>query len=284
MTVRIGIVGNCQAKGFSDSVKAMTGADIETIYAQDILNSTDAEHDTWLERLRSCDHIFSQPQNDVYKRLSAEMLKQLGPPVTIYPYIVFTGLHPDCHYFSMDGQLVPAPAVYHSAIIGAAYMEGLSERRAERLFNAYTYASLGYFDAFNNSVAALGSNFHRYGYDLETFLAKDRSFMHTINHPRIGIIFDIARQALNLAGIDGSGEASVPPDDLGRASIWPVYPELADRQGLKGGFTFQLSAGNCLDLLEYIVQSYQHYCRFGKELSSRNIERARKFIAKDVIK
>jgi hypothetical protein len=279
MSLRIGVVGNCQAIGFGTSIATLTGANVEVLHDRLILAGTDQGYVT-----TKFDLIFTQPHDERFGPFSTESLKSSGQPVFVFPYIIFPGLHPDCHYFSVNGQMVPAPNVYHSAIVAASFLENIPEYRVERLFNAFSYASLGYFDTYAQSVTALSQGFRKLGFDADRFLSKGNAFMHSINHPKIDFIFDVAKQALSLAGISFSDDCEMPVDNLAKTATWPIYPELAERLNLEGGFTFQLLDGTPIGLREYISRSYEGYREYGKHFTSGNIERARRFISNEVIK
>ena len=67
--------------------------------------------------------------------------------VSLYPHIAFSGFHPDIRAFSYDGAPVPSPTWnLHSAIIMAAFANGIPARDVPDLFNAYVFAVLGFFD------------------------------------------------------------------------------------------------------------------------------------------
>jgi hypothetical protein len=278
MSLRIGVVGNCQAIGFATSIATLTGANVEVLHDRLILAGTDQGYVT-----TKFDLIFTQPHDERFGPFSTESLKSSGQPVVVFPYIIFPGLHPDCHYFSVDGRVVPAPT-YHSAIVAASFLENIPECRVARLFNAFTYASLGYFDSYAQSTMALSNIFRKLGFDADRFLSKGGAFMHSINHPKIDFVFDVAKQALSIADIPFSDDCEVPVDPLAKATTWPIYPELAERLNLEGGFTFKLLDGTPVDLKEYISRSYEGYREYGKHFTSGNIERARRFISNEIIK
>lgn len=184
-----------------------------------------AEMDTFAK----CDFVFLQPSlthgiNGLQEPDFAARCKRIIP----YPMIAYRGLQPDCHYIKLEtGDLVQgALGPYHSAIVAGAYQAGLCMDRAEKLFNVFTYRALGYFDIRANSEP-IGVESLRHQYDYSAFFDGERGvFMHTINHPTIGIIFDSAKQALEKAQVHVNSSATPPDDWLSTMHIWPVYTGL----------------------------------------------------------
>jgi hypothetical protein len=88
--------------------------------------------------------------------------------------------------------------------------------------------------------------------------------MHTLNHPKIFVLADLARWLLQDAKIDFT---DVPVedlviDDLMTSTIWPVYLGLSDGLGVRGSFRFKKEMETSfLDLPEFIEQSFGIYAR-----------------------
>ncbi|QLQ20911.1 MAG: hypothetical protein HZT43_19610 [Exiguobacterium profundum] len=95
-----------------------------------------------------------------------------------------------------------------------AFKVSLPAERAEKLFNAYTYRSLGYLDGMiSNEPFALEAR--REGFDFEDFFrCKHGVYMHTINHPKMSIVLEMTRQALSKSGIRVISD--VAPQTIGR--------------------------------------------------------------------
>ena len=175
---------------------------------------------------------------------------------------------------------------YHSALATAAWFEGLPESRAAGLFNAYAYAKLGYFDAFEAGASYLKSA-AMVDYDLTGWTRRDRVFMHTINHPSIELSAEIARQALDRLGLHRLAAIGLPRDPLAEGVIWPLYPEIAERLGIG-------SDGHRPDFSALVVANYaalntavgddpKDTLTSGGPVESSAIDRARGFIRGEVV-
>jgi hypothetical protein len=279
----IGVIGNCQAGNFSASIRAaFPEAEIRNMSSRIIITSDDEGRNKLRQSLVGCNVIFTQPADQRLGSLSADKLTDIAR-VVVYPYIVFRGFHPDCGYVSSDGKSVEnPPLVYHSTIAAASFLEGLSLERAEMLFNAFTYASLRYFDLYREGFQTLSNFYDSLGYKL--IVDDGDVFMHTINHPTARTIHSIAIQALQKAGLNPDPETALPEDQLAKTVIWPVYPELAEHSGIdRGGFDFRITPISSLSLREMIEKSYDVYRKHGKPFTSPQVEYARQFIQKEAI-
>ena len=191
------------------------------------LDRFDAEHD----------HVFASPQ--AQERLGEHAL---ATKVTIVPPVYFEGYHPDLIYLSKDGEKFKGPlGDYHSAIVFAAFRQGLGVDDAVRRFTAPTYQAAGYFDAWRPARLRLLSTFASAGLAIEDrFYAWCRSgpFMHTVNHPRISVLFDVAAAALRKNGLPVEAPVEIP-DNLLRDTLFPVYPEIGAELGIAGSYRFR---------------------------------------------
>jgi hypothetical protein len=172
---------------------------------------------------------------------------------------------------------------YHSAIVCAAFEMGLPERRAVALFNAYVYAGVGFVRQFSNSATSFARDTGRYGYDLSRFLQGGQVFMHTINHPKAGIIHEMTRQALRQAGVAIS-EAETPEDELEKDAVWPVYPEIARGFGGTGRMAFKTGEGQVLELEGFVAASYALLRDAGGPLQAAAVTRVRGFLEREVVR
>ncbi len=282
MTLSIGVVGNCQARGLQSILeKAVPGC--RTVLVGDgwIFRVDEAKRHQFAADLAACDVVFMQPWGQQFGPLSLEAIKAKTDKVVACPYLGFSGFFPDCTHVRLDGKQVMSSGIgpYHSAIVAAAYLEGLPEWRAEMLFNAYTYASLGYFDQYEASAQFLLRDSSRLGFDLTDFTSLRRGvFMHTINHPVIGILAEIARQGLARHGIAFQDPGDSLHDQLGEGAVWPVYPEIARKLNVPGSQEFVVARNQVQSYREFIDSCYETYRRLKREFSAPAIDRARAFI------
>jgi hypothetical protein len=167
-----------------------------------------------------------------YNRLQTSLAN-----VVFLPSITFLGLHPDLTYIStING---PLGGVLHSEIVAAGFLAGLSVKRVSKLFNAYIYAKLGYFDAFEQGKAAFLKNFSEHGFDMSAHFERwyeSGPFMYTFNHPSIRVLASFAEVLLHRLNIPiSASNSAIYSDYLSSHVTWPVYPELADHYKISGG-------------------------------------------------
>jgi hypothetical protein len=75
-------------------------------------------------------------------------------------------------------------------------------------------------------------------------------FMHSINHPKVVVLADIAKALLKNANLPFDPDlplADIVPDVLANGGIWPVYPDLARTIGVAGSLTFTPPLRGCYD-------------------------------------
>lgn len=80
--------------------------------------------------------------------------------------------------------------------------------------------------------------------------------MHSVNHPAIEVVYDIAACLLAREGVDRRAGV-VPHDNLMNGPIYPVFDEIAEHLSITGSYLFKLPAQyRCIDLPTFIDQSY----------------------------
>lgn len=288
--MKIGVLGNCQAHGVAQCIRLLAPQVEVVSRSVSLADGDNADVITALAaEMAACDLALIQTLEEVQPRLTGlfdTALAQSGSRARRWPPIVFRGFHPDCVYVVRDGLVrdgIVGP--YHSALLCAAWAEGLPPERAARLFNAFAYAALGYFDAFVEAVALLEPRARRHGFDLSAFLtAPAAPFMHTVNHPRVEILQSVAAQALDLAGIARSPTARLPDDELAQGPVWPAYPELARR----GGWTPTPASWDPSDMGAVAQHAYDALDKLGDQTlgeapGEQAIQRARDFIRAHVV-
>jgi hypothetical protein len=141
-----------------------------------------------------------------------------------------------------------------------------------RSYNDTVYGELGFYDVWDQNKKALLANYAGLGMDLSGAFAEWQSrglFMHTINHPYSFVMSDITRRLLTAAGVPMRDVDPVKfvadrgADDI----VWPVYPEIAERLGVRGEMSFKASdrwvprddQPKVLDLDEFVRGSFAIY-------------------------
>lgn len=288
--MKIGVFGNCQAEGLAVSIRAWAPeAEVVVKSAVGLRLDDEATLSTMRRDLLACDHVLMQTleaRRPQFQPFIDNLLGAADGRALRWPIVIFNGFHPDSVYVTREGALIDGPLdQYHSALAVAAWQEGLGPVRALALFNAYTYACIGYFDAY-----AIGLDYFRspalVGYDLTCGISPTRPFMHTINHPKIEISVEIARQALDRLGLARRSEIDTPADPLASGAVWPLYPEIAERLGIP-------SASETTDLAAIVAAEYRllniaqganrEALDVGGPVGASAIARARAFIRAEVI-
>ena len=187
-----------------------------------------------------------------------------------FPDLHFNAFHPDQVYAWMrDGSLVEgATGPYNSAIALWAWQHGLNAQQTISLFTPEIFGALGYHDRWQVSVDRLRHDFVPYPHlDYRDFiipLQRAGAFMHTVNHPQVAAIAQMAR--LLAKQIDSTVDTENIPienmlvDGLFMASFsWSVYPSVANALGLKGAFMWKLEDHSVIGLEEFLQRSFAKY-------------------------
>ncbi len=270
--LRIAIIGGCQVSGLGAAVRQLLPeAEVKSWHVG--VHPKDSDDDL-LVKLRGFDAVISQISDwDTHVALRITRLRDMRLPVIYLPVLVFSGFHPDCTYLrGPSGLIAGLGSDYHSTIVAAAFVLGVSEKRVPELFNSYIFAELGYFEVFEVAKEALISNFEKEGFNLRPYfdcwLKVVGKFMYTINHPHIFALATLSTLVLKMAGyIDASVLTPTGIDDyLSTHTIWPLYPSLAKRLNILGETTFMrqeyglaVDQSRLMTLQEYTSGIYRLY-------------------------
>lgn len=187
-----------------------------------------------------------------------------------FPDLYFNAFHPDQVYAWMrDGSLVEgATGPYNSAIALWAWQHGLNAQQTISLFTPEVFGALGYHDRWQVSVDRLRHDFAPYPHlDYRDFiipLQRAGAFMHTVNHPKVTALAQLAR--LLAKQINPSVHTESIPienmmvDGLFMASVsWSVYPSVANALGINGAFMWKLKDHSVIGLEEFVQRSFAKY-------------------------
>lgn len=231
-----------------------------------------------LDRLQLYDYILIQSVGHYSEKLyPAEVLSAFNNALEL-PVVVFAGFQPDCIYLSKGGQMLKGVmGDYHSAIAVYSYCQGLDLPRAEKLYNKLVFAALGYFASYDISLDVMGAEWAKLGFDalshVERWQSQVGAFMHTINHPKICVLREIARQSTDRFGlaIDTNLWDGEVTDDLANSVQWPVYRQLAHSLEVPEQHLFVRPVYDCdvkpreLNLGDFLGASFRHYENTGME-------------------
>ena len=242
---RVAIVGWCQVASLAIAIEHfLPNAQVKAWHVG--VHPPDSEEQI-AAQLPDFDLVISQiDDGEGAGVLDRSPLRATIPNIVFLPLLVFRGFQPDCIYLHSPrrGMIKGCLGDMHSAIIAASYVLGLPEHRPASLFNTLTFAALGHFDAFQIAREHLIERFRGFGFDLTCRIAAWQqqygAFMYLPMHPKLGVMQELARTALQDSGVDGLnlGGHIAAEDPLAYSAQWPIYPDLARRLKVPGSVTF----------------------------------------------
>jgi hypothetical protein len=276
----IAVIGNCQVMQISRCIQALTGGEMPTsrwVTEHTLLGTQSARIDL-VAIFREHDKVFIQPQfwTEVVKHYP-----EFREKVVLFPSIRFLAFHPDLVHVGVksSGARLRSPCEdYHSCLALLGWKAGLSIAETQKLYRNEIFRRLGFFHFWQGSAAALLEEGKLAGLALDSFLDEWREhgcFMHSINHPKLFVIADLARMLLKRNGIDvveGNPEGHAH-DVLANSAVWPVYPEIAEKFGIAGNYTFKLESPDLLadqpvrtlDLKGFLEESFALYSQYASD-------------------
>lgn len=248
---------NCQVLGLGNSLNMM--CDEIDVEHYDPVGFRSKAADI-IPRLRTFDRILVAPQLE--HELEGK-LDSCKTPSRI-PTIAFNAYHPDICYLLASGNSLKGPlGDYHSVIAYAAFRAGLNEEATLQLFREGIYSELGYFNTWDSARETLLARFSHCGFDISPYFVqwcRTGAFMYSVNHPRVNCVRDIARAILSEFGFQATYDDALPHDNLANGPIFPIYPPIAERLGVKGSYRFKLGGKYqyiCLE--QFITASHALY-------------------------
>lgn len=265
--LRVLVSGNCQTAGLAAALLRF-GAACQT-HAVPLTGETPEALRGKLDALADGTDLWLLSPNNKVARAAAEAH---GKRVQLLPLIQFGAFQPDICYAWHRGTRTLTTPHYNSAIVVWGWAHGLNVADTAALFRAETFQALGYFDAWAQGVKDLRRAFADAGLShrlAEWFLGvkRDGCFMHSINHPRVGTVVRLARTLADEAGLPVLRD--VQPGEINdglNGTMWPVYPEIADRLGIAGGgYSWKyLTQNRFVDGVEaFVDQAFAGYERQG---------------------
>lgn len=265
MADRVIVVGNCQAAPVAGILSKMNPGMTIDAMSMDIRGSGALA--AAVRRLQTYDlvlmHNIDRPANGP---VSLSEIRDWHSGVVEFPAIIFDGFHPDFFTTHRKDFLSPL-STCHSLIVAACFAEGVQIEEVEPLFNPFTFKILGYFDAFEKARTYLLAKANESGYALSDDFERWKAsglFMYTNNHPKPPVLLSIAQAVARKAGLSaGPLSEEEIEDSFADKQILPVYPPIAKRLGVQGGYGFAQRRvrrqRNSYDLREYVVRAYEIY-------------------------
>lgn len=171
----------------------------------------------------------------------------------MFPGIGFSGFHPDLTIAYGASELIDVfPGVPYQSAIGLwCWKAGLDAQETVDLFTAETMAALGLDRSWDAARQRLAARFEETGWSFADFFlplqASGRIFMHTVNHPHLSALAQMARVVARRIGATKDDLAApaeqLIPDALSQGAVWPVYPGVAESLGLQSSLLWKIGGG-----------------------------------------
>ena len=267
--MKIAIIGNCQCESLATCVRTMTGGGLQTEIH--MIHEIVRDPQGLAQVLDESNYIFAQTS------LRPHVRDDHAHKVLYFPTIAFSAYHPDLTFvrgtrIGGEFETVSNPlSGYHSLISLFGFMSGISLEDILTFYHAGVYSRLGYFDQWDearrqllaegeSSGMPLGGMFERW--------ARGDAFMYSSNHPTLRVMEDIARELLKRIGWTAAVDSvhTIVADPLRAMPVWPIYPEIGERLGLRGNMLFKRHEPEAsLSLRELVTSSYESFAAYERE-------------------
>lgn len=270
------IIGNCQAVSIATLINAMSSSSSAIAIELTMQNTEGLQTGNFdiSALILDCDYVILQHlESDAFTMRLVELYPLIAPKLRYVPGISYTAFHPDMGYIKKsNGVHLGGPmGEYHSMIAFWCWQEGFSKDQAVSLYCHEIYKFLGYYEYESSSNQFLIQRGEQMAFPIDGMLADWKSkgcFMHSLNHPKLSVLTDIARRILsdeNLTFIPDVETYLV--DNLAEHPCWPVYPEIARLHNLQGNLIFKQAKHlgtdqrpvPTLSLSQLVSQSFDHY-------------------------
>lgn len=237
--MKILLVGNCQVAPIRNSLVMM----LPDCSIDGVMLHLEKERDeeTVRQRLAGYDLVVTHPANPGYEGYSTDSVKSVmgDDAVITFNNIHFEGLHPDATYLGAPRKRVFGTlGEYHSKLVAAGFLAGLSEAACRDLFNGEHFEEIGFLSAHEQSL----QEFDRRSKEVDVPFAEEFAAMLeeypcmlTFNHPTSNLLIayarKLAREVANRTGTRLSAYPVTPynmPSFLSENIVWPIYPAIAE--------------------------------------------------------
>tara|TARA_R110000868_G_scaffold18003_2_gene78270 strand:+ start:19106 stop:21046 length:1941 start_codon:yes stop_codon:yes gene_type:complete len=274
--MRLSIISNCQKDSLAVCIDALNhGFEIDTYMIHEVMADLDQLHTI----LNDSAFIFA------HTPLRSVVPAEMAHKVTYFPNIAFSAYHPDLTFARAcrnggEPEAIFGPLhIYNSAIAVFGYKEGIPLDEILTFYNADSYARLGYFDQWTNARRELLTEGESCGIPLGALFerwSRNQAFMYSSNHPILLVMEDIARELLQRIGMFYFPESKheLLQDPLKAQPIWPIYPEIAERLGLRGSTSFKINDPHgAMDMRDFVRNSYEVFSSYSPEtMESLNVD------------
>jgi hypothetical protein len=218
-----------------------------------------------------------------------DVQKILPNRIICYPVVAFSAYHPDLVFLthkSTGGNFGAGPVgEYNSWIAAWSFFHGLSVSDALKLYRSEVFEAIGYYDFLPESDRFMLSQLETVGWP-ESLLRKWAAqgvFMHSVNHPKITVLRDIAACLLQKAGLEVKPDWQVTEiaDYLADDARWPVYPPIAQHLGVPVGpmdffvpkrLVRERGCASVFGLEEFVSRSFDAFARYREDLNCARLD------------
>lgn len=279
---KIVIIGNCQVAVIGKLIEAMSPeTSVISIGLEesnpDGLASGNLDISQYVEE---SSHVFIQTFREPFASRFFGNFPLVLQKHSVIPSISYSAFHPDMGYIeTTEGSYLSGPlGDYHSLLCFWAWQKGYSAQEAVKLFRYEVFRELGYLSQKSSSDTFLINIGKSVGIDMQAHLnrwAARGCFMHSLNHPKLFVLADMARFALAREGIAfAPGIENYLSDDLAVHPCWDVYPDIARNFNIEGSYSFKKGRGMgtssrpapMLSLDEFVKASFENYNSYPGEV------------------
>lgn len=284
--MKILIFGNCQSESIAKLIETMC-VDVVVTHVKLLpttmvrLNAGELDISTLVvgeldisTLMSEADLILLQSGAEII-RLFEQRFPQDSPKIKFFPRITFAAFHPDMIYIKNG---LPGPTgPYNSSITCYGWVHGLSVEETLGLFCEDVFKSLGFLDYWDSSIKFLIDEGNAAALPLDHLIdgwSKRGVWMHSINHPKLFVLADLAREIMVREGLFFLPDVEQHIEDtLSNGPSWMVYPEIARRLGVEGKYQFkrpgrvspQSPSEIMLGLENFVRASFKKYATYRKE-------------------
>jgi hypothetical protein len=264
--MKILFAGNCQVTSLAQIISAAEPkfvCDAKEVWQM-------SKEDCEAISIADYDAVIAQPLvSERYGKLTQHRLTAScqGKPLLFIHNLHFEAVVPDCTYVGPLGKRVNGPmGTYHSSIVLAAFIEGLSVTSCVKRMERGT--NLDVTTTWDDSVAILRQRERAITVPFVDELimhVKVRRCLHVFNHPNAFLLERYAEKILATL-LDRPARVLVThqPDLLQPIGSWPTYSWLAESLGLPYGednFLIPKISADPLPFSEFVERSYAIYAK-----------------------
>ena len=183
--------------------------------------------------------------------------------------VYFSGLHPDITYLGgMQGRIKSPLGDYHSKVIIASFIRGMSIKDCMTNFDAGEFERLGFYQEFDISAAELTTKGKGLDIDFSGLflgMIKKSPCLYTVNHPTAFVFSQYVHRISVALGIESvQFPMEFQSNYLANSVWWPIYDDIAQAFDLNYRTPqwykqSDADGGKFLCLEEFVTRSYSFY-------------------------